>query len=156
MRKLFLKCILYRLLRALSEEMIGLRGKRSKKVCLETLYASVFLKSGVPSFCDNRDPGVDCWWAEAWNASCCAGAASGSAEFTVESHELSGIDTQSREAKLSSGSDLCWLWLRPRGAIILQQDCEHSSADPKLIWGGHFTNNLPLWRQQRKVFTHLL
>lgn len=40
--------------------MIGLRGKRSKKVYLETLYVSVFLKSGVPLLCDNRDPGVDC------------------------------------------------------------------------------------------------
>lgn len=34
--------------------------RETKRFRLETLYVSVFLKSGVPSLCDNRDPGVDC------------------------------------------------------------------------------------------------
>lgn len=39
--------------------MIGLSGKRNKRVCFEILDCSVFLKAGVPSLCDNRDAGVD-------------------------------------------------------------------------------------------------
>lgn len=65
------------------------------------------------------------------------------AEFTMESRQLSGIDTRSRGVTLSSGAELCWLWLKPRGSIILQWDCVHSSAKPKLISGGRFTSNLP-------------
>lgn len=102
--------------------MIGLRGKINKKVSFGNPICFCVFHSGVPLLRNNRDPGVDCWWAEAWNASCCPGAASGSAEFTVQSRELSGIDTQLRGVKLSSRSDLCWLSLKPRTAIILGRD----------------------------------
>lgn len=130
--------------------------RETKRFALETLYVSVFLNSGVPLLCDNRDPGVDCVGEpQAWEASCCPGEASGSAEFSVESHELSGIDTQSRVVKPSSCSDLCRLWWRPRASITLLRDCVHFSDDPKLIWWGHVTNNLPLWRRQHRGFTHL-
>lgn len=47
-------------MRASSEEMIGLSGKRNRKVSFGNPICFCVLKSGVPLLCDSRGPGVDC------------------------------------------------------------------------------------------------